>query len=239
MPSSGHKRWTPTLLASLPPRSSPYTDPAEPGHQILVRHKRDGKTSRTFLLRFKFRGEESRIKLGHFPQIPLADSRTECRRLRELASNGVDPRRARPRRSQRTASLSLSSASVRPDDRHSVDFLAGEFIELYVRKEHKRPEHAERILHKDVLPHWRGRDARTIKPREVIELLDGIVARGSSRMANRTSDVISLMFKFGIHRDIVADSHVKLLFRLFVDERPRERTLTDTELKTFLADPKV
>jgi hypothetical protein len=29
---------------------------------------------------------------------------------------------------------------------------------------------------------WRGRDARTIKPREVIELLDGIVARGSPVM---------------------------------------------------------
>jgi len=68
-----------------------------------------------------------------------------------------------------------------------------------------------RILKKDVLSVWHGRDARTIKPREVVDLLDGIVGRGSPVQANRTATYIGQMFKFGIHRTIVDDSPVKLL----------------------------
>jgi hypothetical protein len=40
-----------------------------------------------------------------------------------------------------------------------------------------------------VLPQWSDRDARTITSREVIELLDKIVDRGSPVMANRTANI--------------------------------------------------
>jgi integrase len=95
------------------------------------------------------------------------------------------------------------------------------------------------MLDKDVLSAdaWKGRDARTIKPREVIELLDGIVERGSPVAANRTAAVLGQMFKFGIHRAIVEDSPVKLLMRPGGQEKPRDRALTDKELTIFLKDP--
>jgi hypothetical protein len=35
------------------------------------------------------------------------------------------------------------------------------------------------VLNADVLPRWSDRDARTISSREVVELLDKIVDRGS------------------------------------------------------------
>jgi integrase len=89
-----------------------------------------------------------------------------------------------------------------------------------------------------VLSTWKGRDARTITPGEVIELLDGIVDRGSRVMANRTAALLSQMFRFGIHRRIVASTPVQLLFRPGGQEKPRQRTLTDAELKAFLANPK-
>jgi integrase len=107
-----------------------------------------------------------------------------------------------------------------------------------VRPHRKRPAYVDAILEKDVLPNWAGRDVRTIKPREVINLLDKIVARGSPIMANRTAAVLDQMFRFAIHRALVDDSPVKLLMRPGGKEKARARVLTDEELKAFLSDPR-
>jgi integrase len=103
-----------------------------------------------------------------------------------------------------------------------------------VRKQRKRPEYVERFLAADVLPVWGTRDARTVTPREVVELLDGIVSRGSPAMANRGAGVVSQLFRYGVHRAIVETSPVQLLYRPGGKERPRERVLTDDELADFL-----
>lgn len=234
----GHKgrtqpqRLVAARVASLEPGT--YTDPGQTGLQLRVRQKRTG-FSRTWLLRFKFRGNETRILLGHFPQTSLDAARGEARRLRELADQGIDPRRARTRRRERPAPL--PSSATRPDDKHSIDFLVAEFIERYLRPTRKRPEWAESMLSRDVLPKWRGRDARTIEPGDVVELLDGIVERGSKIMANRTASLLSQLFRFGIHRHIVKTTPVQLLYRPGGKEKPRERILSEKELKTFLTDP--
>jgi integrase len=189
-------------------------------------------------LRFKFRGEETRILLGHFPRTTLDEARGEARRLRELADKGIDPRRARARRRERPAALPLSSAPAKPGDKHTVDYLITEFVERHLRPRRKRPDYAEDILDRDVLPEWKGRDARTIEPHEVIELLDKIVDRGSPVMANHVAGLLGQLFKFGIHRRIVTATPVQLLYRPGGKEKPRERTLSDEELKAFLANPK-
>jgi integrase len=230
-------RWTATHVAALLPRPSPYTDPAQLGLQLLVRKKLNGKPSRSWVLRYKFSGVEKRIVLGHLPETSLDAARGQARHYRELASKGIDPERARPRRNPRPAPALLPSAPVRADDAHSVDHMVSEFIERHLRPTRKRPEYAEAILSKDVLPEWTGRDARTIKPREVVTLLDGIVERGSRVMANRTAALLGQMFKFAIHRTIVDDSPVKLLYRPGGKEKARSRVLADGELKAYLAKP--
>lgn len=236
----GHKgRTQPQRLvaaraATLPPGT--YTDPGQTGLQLRVREKHGG-ASRTWLLRFKFRGEETRILLGHFPQTSLDQARGEARRLRELADQGIDPRRARARRRGRPAPLPTSSAIAKPGDRHTVEFLASEFLERYVKPHRRRPEYADWLLKRDMLKEWRGRDARTITPSEVVSLLDSIVNRGASVLANRTAALLGQLFRFGIQRRIVEQNPVQLLMRPGGREKPRERVLDDEELKAFLTDP--
>ena len=236
----GHKgrtqphRLVAARAASLPPGT--YTDPGQTGLQLRVREKLGG-FSRTWLLRFKFQGEETRILLGHFPQTKLDEARGEARRLRELADQGIDPRRARARRRERPAPLPAGSALAKPADRHTVKFLASEFLERYVKPHRRRPEYAEWILNRDALKEWAGRDARTIVPTDVVELLDGIVDRGAPILANRTAALLSQMFRFGIQRRIVETNPVQLLMRPGGREKPRERVLTDGELTAFFADP--
>ena len=203
---------------------------------MRVREKGVG-TSRTWLFRYTWRDEWVRLTIGHYPGTDLVDAREIAHSLRKKIGEGIDPRRALPKRSPKAAPLPLSSA-VAGADKHSIEFLAREFVERYLKPKRKRPEYAERILQADVLPHWKGRDARTIEPPEVIELLDRIVDRGASVMANRVAAILTQLFKFGIHRRIVTASPVQLLFRPGGKEKPRERTLIDDELRAFLADPK-
>jgi len=224
-------RLTASAVDSLPPGR--YTDPATIGLQLQVRPKRR-TCSRTWLLRYVWRGEWVRLTIGHCPGMGLADAREKVMGLRRGIDDGIDPRRATPRRRPLAEAKTVSAAASAP---HTVEHLAHEFLERYVRPNRRRPEYVERILEHDVLPEWRGRDARTIKPREVIELLDKIVGRGSTVQANRTASLLGQMFRFGIHRAIVEMSPVQLLMRPGGKEKPRQRTLSDEELKAFLTDP--
>ncbi|HEY6456011.1 MAG TPA: site-specific integrase, partial [Steroidobacteraceae bacterium] len=125
-------------------------------------------------------------------------------------------------------------ASPSPDTKHSIDSLVSEFTERYLRPGRKRPEYAEAILTNKVLPEWKGRDARTITPGEVVELLDKIVDRGRRVMANRTAALLSQLFRFGIQRHIVASTPVQLLYRPGGKEKARQRALSDEELAALL-----
>lgn len=202
-----------------------YTDPAMRGLQLRV----EPNGRKTWLFRYKRRGQEVRVKLGHFPTLSLAQARAAAQAQRDLLDQDIDPRAARPAR-RRGPVLPVGPAETK----HSIEFLAQEFLERYVRTTRRRPEYVERMLEHNVLPDWRGRDARTISAREVVELLDKIVARGANVMANRTANVLSQMFRFGIQRAIVANSPVQLLYRPGGREKPRRRVLNEDELRSFL-----
>jgi len=223
----GLTRLTKARVESLRPGAK-QRDISDPERRGLVLRVEPAGT-KLWLFRYKFRGKPHRLSLGSYPGMSLALARAEAQAHRDLLDRGVDPRTAR--RARRPAPLSEAAA---PTSKHSIEFLAQEFLERHVRPNRRRPEYVERVLARDVLPEWQGRDARTITPREVIELLDGIVARGSRVMANRTAGVLGQMFKFGIHRAIVESSPVMLLYRPGGKEKPRARALSEEELKAFL-----
>jgi hypothetical protein len=139
----------------------------------------------------------------------LADARERAHELRRTLDRGIDPRRARPLGRRETADITTAKGSP-PANRHSVEHLVGEFTQRYLRPHRKRPKYAEDILARDVLPEWTDRDARTIEPGEVIDLLDKIVDRGSPVAANRTASLLTQLFKFGVHRRLVPSNPVQL-----------------------------
>ncbi len=119
---------------------------------------------------------------------------------------------------------------------YSIEALATEFMARFIMPTRKNPGEVHRTLKKDVFGPWRGRDARTIKPRDVLELLDGIVDRGSAVMANRVHSLLKQLFKYGVHRQLIETSPVQLLYAPGGEEKPRSRALTDPELTALLAN---
>jgi hypothetical protein len=221
-------------LSALAPTGEEF-DIVDPAVARLV--LRVGPTgTKRWLFRFRWRGERPRIALGDFPETGLAEARELALAHRREIKRGIDPRKSeRPylgpahvlplsssELPQRTSTSTLRSISVAADakgtreipkpelgDKSSFHFLAYEYVEYFVKPSRDVPEEVIRILVKDALPHWKGRDARTITSREIIERLDAIVARGAPVMANRTAAILDQMFRFGVHRSIVASSPVR------------------------------
>ena len=206
------------------------TDPAVAGLMLRVRKTSTRGIVREFRFRYKFKRRTGVITLGKFPGLSLSDARARAQRFRDLLQDGIDPRSAINRPGPRAA-VEVPAAG----NSHGVTALVKDFTERHLRQRRRYPEYAERILQKE-LAGWAHRDARTIKPREVIELLDAIVDRPAPVMANRVAGLLSQMFRYGIHRQIVESSPVQLLFRPGGTERPRQRALDDEELATLLAN---
>ena len=224
---------TASRAASLGPGD--YTDPGVTGLQLRVREVTGGHT-RAWLFRYKWRGKGVRLAIGSLPATSYATARRQVMEYRDLIDRGIDPRGAARRRIRKTPDAP-SPGVIAGNHPHSVEFLATEFMERHVKPRRRRPEYAQRLLDRDVLTAWKGRDARTITPAEVIALLDGIVDRGSRVMANRVAGLLGQLFRFGIHRAIVSSSPVQLLYRPGGTEKPRGRILNDEELSALLRDP--
>lgn len=227
------KTMTAQRAASLPPGE--YVVPGHKGLYLLVRERPARKDcSRTWLFRYSWGDKRTRMALGTLPGLTLAGAQAEARKHQDNIKAGIDPRRAIRRR--QAASVDVP-AVLNGEDPHSIESLANVFLERHIKVERKRkrPEYVERILRRYILSAWAGRDARSITSHEVLDLLDGIVDRGSPVMANRVAAVLTQMFKYGIHRRLVESSPVQLLFRPGGKESPRERTLSDDELQALLS----
>src|SRR5262245_9088858 len=234
------------------------SDPAVPG--LVLRVASSG--SKAWLFRFKWEGVGTRIALGKFPALGLAEARQLAMKNREWLDKGIDPRRAvdrlgggkreirrpaptnAPRNAEppdandfatRLAATPKDSVPIPdPSDNSSVLFVAYEYVEKWFKAQGKNSKEACRMLRVDVLPKWYWRDARTITSREVIELLDTVVKRGAPVMANNLAQLLGHMFRFAIHRAIVANSPVQLLYRPGGKPRRRKRVFSEDELRSFV-----
>jgi integrase len=255
-------RLTTTSLAALAagPKSYDVTDLAVTG--LLLRVAPTGQKS--WLFRFKWKTRASRIKIGVFPMVGIAQARELALNHRRELEKGIDPRQGlRPgipraldidnvpdvnipvrARTDNDSAISVNglAGSSDPlfipkppdDDKQSVHFLVYEFVEFYVKPNREVPQEVIRILKKDVLPYFVNRDARTVTSREITDRLDSIVARDAPVMANRTAPIISQMFAFGVHRSIVLTNPVSLLFKPGGKERPCKRVLSEVECHAFI-----
>jgi integrase len=105
------------------------------------------------------------------------------------------------------------------------------------------PEDASTLVRSDgggeVLRKWKGRNIQDIKRGDVIELLNGIEARGRKKKrkavtVNRVQSTISGLFAWAIDENIVEESPC-MGIRRRVKEIERNRVLTDGELRTIWA----
>ena len=158
------------------------------------------KGAKSFSVHYRINGKLRRYTLGRFPSLKPAQARRDASAALELARAGKDPTAAKKALRYLPSPDSDTFKSVLEDylARHMVKNTA---LSIYAE--------AKRTLQRDVLPIWRERPIGSITRREVITLVDNIVARGAEVHANRVQARLRALFNWAVEKGRLAASPIE------------------------------
>lgn len=230
MPS---KVLTETLLKNLQKKKPPskqtfYSEPGRKG--FMLRHHPGGEMA--FLVRYKISGKEHWITLGSWPALSIAAAHEEHLEIRKQLANGLDPKVERERHRierQRQEEMRKVSEAV------TVRNVIAEWAWHHARRHRKRPREALRLLRVHLLQApVKDKPASDITKRDLVLVVDKILARGSTVMANRVRDLTAQVFNFAAMRDLIPSSPAAgLLKKPGGQEQAKERSLNRDEIRQF------
>ncbi len=216
---SNRKRLTDARIRSLRAKDTRYEVwDTEPGFGLRIAPS--GRKS--FIYLYRFHGKPRRLTLGVYPRMSLADAREQVAVAANKIGQDIDPG---------TEKVQARNALR---DAESFEELARQWVERWAKPNRKSWKEAERELEMDAIPAWGKKKAYDIKRRDVIELIESIMDRGSPVMANRTLQLVKQVFKFGVQRGII-DASPAVAIDKPAKETRRDRVLTDDEIKAFWA----
>ena len=190
-----------------------YWDKATPGFGLRV----SDSGRKTWVLMYRAGGVLRRYTLGTYPSLPLADARDKADDELRRVAKGIDP--AAEKQAARKA--------------ETVAELVADYLD-YAKREKRSWGKDNQILEKDVLPRFGKRKAHDIKRRDIIAMLDNIVARGAPIQANRTLAITRRLFNWAIEKDIL-EANPCYRVKKAASENTRDRVLTSDEIKSFWA----
>ena len=179
------------------------------------------KGKKTFLVQYRpgGRGTPTRkVFLGPYGDVTLHKAKTEARRILGLRAEGRDPALERQLAKQRAISNKFSD-------------IARQFLEMHA-SQNRTVDETARILKRDVLPKWDKRSIHDISKRDVNDLLDAVVARGSPTMTNRLLAALRKLFNWCVSRGVITASPCAGIDAPS-KEKARDRVLSDDELVTI------
>lgn len=210
---------TDTYLKSLKPTGKTFEKADRDGMTIRVSPK--GKI--TFQYCYRFEDKRQRIKYGSFPQLSLADARKAHAKAKSLKEQNINP------------VLKKQADSIASKEAETVNQLIDEWMTRYATKQRKRPEIPEQVFNADVKPIIGTQKVKDIARRHIIKLLDRILDRGSPVQANKTLSLLKQLFSYAVSRGMIEQSPITEVKKKDVggNPKPRERCLTDEEIRTF------
>lgn len=169
--------------------------------------------AKSFAIRYRHDGKPRKMTLGPYPKLGLAAAREKAREALRAVSEGIDP------------------AAKDEPDRDLLRVVADGFLRRHADKR-KSADQIRRYFNVEILPVWGERRIDQISRRDVIDLLDAIVDRGSPVTANRVLAMVSRFFNWCVERDVIAASPCAGV-KPPTEEKPRERILSDDEIRWF------
>lgn len=203
-------------------------DPAPAGKRVWYRDDRvlglalmvTDKGAKTFYsVRWHpTKGKTEHFRLGRYPDLTVARARELAGKDRAAVADGKDPVRDR------------REARREYQDGITVRELADAFLELHAKVKKRSWRQDYRRIKGQIIPAWGFRKADEIRRRDVIALLDAIVARGAEVEANRTLALVRKLFNWANERDLL-EGNPCLGVRAPGEETARERVLSDDEIR--------
>lgn len=218
--------WLKSLEKHPPGVRTDYTEPGRRG--FMLRHWPGGE--RTFVVRYQREGKPRVMTLGNYPALSLESAHEAHAEARKLLQRDIDPIEERDRQKR---AADAAEHVRRQTDAVTIRNVIAEWAWHYARRHRKRPREAVRLLKKYVGKALEGRPAADIRKRDIVLLLDRITARGSLVMSNRIDALGKQAFAFAVSRDLLDTSPWIGISRPGGDEQPKDRHLTDDEIRAF------
>jgi len=179
------------------------------------------KGTKTFFVMARVKGSTklTRMSIGRFPAITLADARQTARLALEFAGSGINPQPdGRPGEKRNIASTA------------SFGDAADEFLRTYVARR-LRPSTMRQYQHtlNDICASWRSSPVKSISRRDVLALLDRIEFDGKFALADATYRYLSRFFRWCVEREY-SDSSPIFGVRRSHTVASRERVLKPEEI---------
>jgi integrase len=222
-------------VRALKPREKRYDvlDALVPGLRVHV----TPNGFKSFMLKVRFPGAKyaARRLVGEVGLITLDQARTTAREWLGLIRNGVDP----------AAELAAQQQRAQAEQQLTFEVVAELYIKQKLARARQRKRSAQEIR-KELIPVWGARRINSFQRGDVIRLIDQIrdrmdrsaEARGQRATYAQARHVfthIRAIFNFAAVRydlDVVPTDRLKPS-DLFGPLKPRERVLTDTELRAL------
>jgi integrase len=199
-----------------------YRDEGLPGFGIRL--SPGGRKS--WVVVYRSGGRLRRLTIGVYPHLSLAEARVKAKDALHEAAGGADP--AAKKAAERVAET-FADLAKEYGERHAKHKRSGkEDLRLLFGSPHKK--RTGKTPHVPLVKRWGHSRVKDLTRRDVRQLLDEIVDRGSPIMANRTLALVRKMFNFAIERDWLENNPCQMLKRA-APERQRDRVLTEDEIR--------
>ncbi len=171
---------------------------------------------KSWIVFYRVGGRQRRMTLGSYPALTLAEAREDARNALRQAAEGGDPATERVRR--KAEHLSNTFAAV-----------AADFIKKHAKRRNRSWAQTDRLINKELLPVWGQRSISDITRRDMLDLLDLIIDRGSPALANKVLGTVKTLFYWALDREII-DANPMARIKPPAPVVRRERTLDDEEI---------
>ncbi|HUO53597.1 MAG TPA: tyrosine-type recombinase/integrase [Rhodoblastus sp.] len=183
-----------------------------------------GATS--WALRYRHLGKPCKLTIGG-GAIPLSDARDLARQALVTIARGENPAADK-------AEAKKAARAVERRESDLIEKVVATFIDRVVEKKYRDSSAREekRILNREIVPRWKGRALGEIGKADVHNLLDEIIDRDASVLANRTLGTFKRLCNWAVERGIIESSPCAGL-KPPAAEESRDRVLSDAEVRAF------
>lgn len=171
--------------------------------------------ARAWIVMTRLHGKQIRLTLGKYPAMELPEAREAAKNAILMAQKGDDPRETKRQKKK------AFKNTIRP--------IAERFIERYAKPKNRNWKETQRIFDREIFPLWGDWPVTSITRKDVNDLLNAIVDRGSPTMSNRVLAQVRKFFNWCMDEDIIPISPAYGV-KPKAKEHKRDRVLSDDEI---------
>lgn len=198
-------------LKADPTKRQEIPDPALSGLYIVVQPS----GAKSWALRYRYARKPTKLTLGRWPVMGLAQARTAATEALEALEQGGNP--------------SAAKRTAKATQRDAVKTLFATYDRRHLSKLKSGAE-PRRFFERFILPVWGDRDIGTIKKRDVLDVLNEIVDSGRGTTANRLLAYVRGFMNWCVEQDVLPSAPTDRI-KAPAKETSRDRVLSDDEIR--------